>query len=271
MLELHEKYGDIVRIAPNQLAYASAQGWKEIYGHRTGHAQSQLPKNQLDFQPVAPGVAPGILRANDEEHSRLRRLVSHAFSAKALEDQEPLILEYVNRMTSTLAGEAPKGPQDMVAWYNWTTFDLIGDLAFGEPFHCLTEKAYHPWIKTIFDAIKIGLCVNHLRYYPQVYAIVMSLMPKSVLVKQRRHYAQSRDKIARRLEKGATERPDFMTFVLRNQGTDKGLSLPEMVSTGSTMVLAGSETTATLLSGVTYMLCTHPDKMEKILHEIRVS
>ena len=26
---------------------------------------------------------------------------------------------------------------DMNKWYNFTTFDLIGDLAFGEPFGCL--------------------------------------------------------------------------------------------------------------------------------------
>jgi hypothetical protein len=35
------------------------------------------------------------------------------------------------------------------------------------------------------------------------------------------------------------------------------------------LVLAGSETTATLLSGCTYLLLTHPDKMEKLKQEVR--
>lgn len=35
------------------------------------------------------------------------------------------------------------------------------------------------------------------------------------------------------------------------------------------LVLAGSETTASLLAGVTYLLCKHPDVMAKVTREVR--
>jgi len=37
--DFHEKYGNCVRWAPNQVTFTSAQAWKDIYGH--GHAELQ--------------------------------------------------------------------------------------------------------------------------------------------------------------------------------------------------------------------------------------
>lgn len=62
-----------------------------------------------------------------------------------LRDQEPLIRTYVdlliNRLHRRIQNNRPT--VDLVSWYNWTTFDLIGDLAFGVPFNCLRDESYH--------------------------------------------------------------------------------------------------------------------------------
>lgn len=47
MHELHEKYGPVVRFAPNEITYISAQAWKDIYGHRKGQEQSESPTYTL--------------------------------------------------------------------------------------------------------------------------------------------------------------------------------------------------------------------------------
>ena len=54
-------------------------------------------------------------------------------------------------------------------------------------------------------------------------------------------------------------------------GKDIGMTRDEMVSTASLLVLAGSETTATLLSGATYLLLRHLDVMAKLIMEIRTA
>lgn len=33
MLDIHHKYGDVVRIAPNELSFYSPQSYQDIYGH----------------------------------------------------------------------------------------------------------------------------------------------------------------------------------------------------------------------------------------------
>lgn len=47
------------------------------------------------------------------------------------------------------------------------------------------------------------------------------------------------------------------------------MSFEQLSANAEILVLAGSETTATLLSGCTYLLLTNPDKMEKLKHEVR--
>lgn len=43
MADLHEEYGPVVRIAPDELAFAGPDAWKDIYGTHNG--KMSLPKN----------------------------------------------------------------------------------------------------------------------------------------------------------------------------------------------------------------------------------
>jgi cytochrome P450 len=47
------------------------------------------------------------------------------------------------------------------------------------------------------------------------------------------------------------------------------MPLQKLETNSSTLIIAGSETTATLLSGVTYLLLTSPDSLAKLTTEIR--
>ena len=38
--ELHEKYGDIIRLAPDEISFASEQAWSDIYTFRRGHKRT---------------------------------------------------------------------------------------------------------------------------------------------------------------------------------------------------------------------------------------
>ena len=46
------------------------------------------------------------------------------------------------------------------------------------------------------------------------------------------------------------------------------MTLPELQENGSLLIIAGSETTATLLAGVTYFLLMNPVALEKLENEI---
>ncbi|KAF4302802.1 putative cytochrome p450 protein [Botryosphaeria dothidea] len=273
----HDRYGQVVRLAPDQLSFTSVEAWRDIYGHKVA-GRGGMPKDLRFYGPDSAGFN-GIIRTNDEDHARHRRLLAHAFSDKALREQEPLIRKYVDLLAERLGDVAripwssPASAVDMVRMYNYTTFDIMGDLAFGEALGLLERAEYTPWVASIFGTIRAGVLIGTINNnFPSLGAVIRRfLVPQSLLEKRKAHARYSEQRVDARLAK-QTDRPDIWTFVLRHSEADgKGLRLAEMHADGSTLMLAGTETTATLLSGLTYHLLLNPAKMALLTREIRAA
>jgi cytochrome P450 len=116
--ELHQKYGDVVRIAPNELSYIHPEGWNEIYGHR--HGKPEIIKDPAFYSTVASGPE-GLFRASQERHGYLRKQLSHSFSEKAMREQEDTIRFQADLMISQLKRNINKDGTKIVnfnRWYN---------------------------------------------------------------------------------------------------------------------------------------------------------
>ncbi|KAJ3753813.1 cytochrome P450 monooxygenase pc-bph [Lentinula raphanica] len=148
---LHEKYGRIVRIAPNHVSIASPDALQTIYAHGNGALKS-------DFYDAFVSIQRGLFNTRDRiEHTRKRKLVSHIFSQKSVLEFEPYIRVYIKELSEQwsrlykLALEGQQGNEgqgqgggwygrngrlwmDALPWCNYLAFDIIGDLAFGAPF-----------------------------------------------------------------------------------------------------------------------------------------
>lgn len=122
---LHDRYGSIVRIAPNRISCNNATAIKEVYGHQPG--RTDLIKDpELYIMP--PGGVRGMGESDDINHARQRRYLAPAFSAKAVEEQEYLMQEVTELLVKRLK-ERVGQEVDLVPWFDWTLFDLIGNLA----------------------------------------------------------------------------------------------------------------------------------------------
>ncbi|KAL6233103.1 hypothetical protein BDW75DRAFT_252217 [Aspergillus navahoensis] len=266
MRRFHIRYGPAVRFGPNEVSFITADAWKAIYGH--GH--TQLPKvmhSAADPQD--------IISSNDADHSRYRRALSHAFSAKALQEQEPLIQGYVDKLISRLKGVAESGrADDLVKWFNLTTFDLIGDLAFGEPFGGLESAEYHHWVSTIFQSVKANPFIFLKDAYPLLArCLIRAFIPKSIMQAKRKQAEHSRLTVQKRLSSNTHNRLDFMDSMLRSRSdrekAQDALTDSEIVANSNILIIAGSETTATLLSGTVYWILRSPDALDRVVHEVR--
>ena len=72
------------------------------------------------------GVESIINVRSEVNHGRMRRVLAHGFSEKAVREQEPLIQEYVDLLMQSLHAAAVEGPQNIVSWYELVSFDVIG-------------------------------------------------------------------------------------------------------------------------------------------------
>lgn len=123
VLQLHKKYGEAVRISPNEVSFISGEtAWQDIYGLRIGKHKGHL-STQKDRATYAPDIEhANIITSNDEDHARIRKTLSHAFSERALAQQESLVQGYVDLLVSRLKDVAAREsgkPQDITKWYNW--------------------------------------------------------------------------------------------------------------------------------------------------------
>jgi cytochrome P450 len=263
---LHERYGDVVRIRPGTLSFSSSQASKDILVCKPGH--EQLKKDpELFFK--SPNGAWSILSVpSDADHSRYRRLLSTGFSQRAIRDQEIILKTYVDLLIQGLHQRAREGPQDMVSWFTWITFDVIGDLTFDRSFDCLRNQSYHEWIPFVFGGVKGVLIRSELSRYPLISKIMMWLDREKILASRERGFRFTEERVNYRIA-SATDRVDLLANILGREGKEREMSRAEIEATSSTLILGGSDTTATLLAGTVYYLLQNPHTKQKLVAEIR--
>lgn len=83
------------------------------------------------------------------------------------------------------------------------------------------------------------------------------------------HLRNSREKTIRRLADPDRDHTDFMYHILINNESKKSLSQTEIILNMALFISAGTDTTATALTGWTYFVCTHPKVYSRLVKEIR--
>ena len=266
---LHLTYASpIVRISPSELSFTSSEAWRDIYSYRPGRAPFE---KDLGVYGKPPNGVHSLLTAPNDDHARMRRVLDHAFSDKAYREQAPIVVGYIDNLVKRLQHQIDgpsHGRVDPVKWYNWMSFDVIGDLSFGRSFDCLKTQTYHPWVEMIFGNLK-GICLmGACNRFTILRCVLPFLIPKRIIRMMKEHWEATTANVESRLKLG-TDRSDFMSPILtHNKGEKSHLSHEELMSNASLFVIAGSESIATNLSGTTYYLLKNPDAMKRIKHEI---
>ncbi|KAL9093841.1 MAG: hypothetical protein Q9165_003764 [Trypethelium subeluteriae] len=264
ILKIHNQYGEVVRTSPDEISFITASAWRDIYGP----GRTEFFKKDMKVYPRMVENVDSILTADNANHPRHRKLINYAFSERALRAQEPLFQTYVDQLVHKLRDSiGTEASVDLVKWYNWTTFDIIGHLGFGEPFGCLEGKDYHPWVAMIIEHIKGGAYLSASKRYSFLIPIMRRLIPKELIAKRNAQLALTKEKVARRVATDSSD-ADFLSFILK-ENNEKGLSRAELEVDASILIIAGSETTATTMSGTTYYLLKYPETLERLKAEVR--
>ncbi|KAL8791875.1 MAG: hypothetical protein Q9195_005537 [Heterodermia aff. obscurata] len=261
LLQLHIQYGHTVRIAPNELSYTHEAAWKTIYGHR----KEEMGKDPI-FRLHTPTGAQNILVADRETHTRQRRLLAHAFSESALREQEPILQLYARKLLDHLSDECHTGPLDMVAWLTFVSSDLIGHMTFGESFGCLEKAHDAPFVRAV-TVMASELTAIQIWKYWGVMGIHDFFKPKRLVSQRVKHIRMAMQTVQRRIEKGSEHR-DFLHYILSAKD-NKAMSPEEINVNAFSLNIAGSESTATALSGAVFFILTHPSIYQRLVEEIR--
>jgi averantin hydroxylase len=164
----------------------------------------------------------------------------------------------------------------MTKWLQWATFDVMGDLAFGESFESLPQRKTHPWQQFLLDNIAALVFIG-IAERMGLAKLVKLLTPPSLLQAVEGFYQRSSEQMDRRIALGK-DRGDFLDHILKHDlitsdkpdiGSQKGMRVEELKSIASDIAIAGSETSSTLLTGLLYQLLINPHVLKKLVHEVR--
>ncbi|MBB6172853.1 hypothetical protein HNR23_002913 [Nocardiopsis mwathae] len=182
-----------------------------------------------------PYLAESVLDADGADHTRLRKLVSRAFTVRRVNELRPRVEEITEQLLDRLPGEAEDG-----------VVDLIEHFAYPMPITVICEMVGVPdedrplWLKWSHDLVSTDT--------DAMGAAVVELVDHLKAMVERRR---------------AAPRDDLIDALIRIQDEDGSrLGEAELVTMVLSLVVAGHETTAHLLGNGTAALLTHPDQLE---------
>ncbi|RAL15170.1 cytochrome P450 [Aspergillus homomorphus CBS 101889] len=277
----HDRYGEVVRMAPNELCYISPQAVSDIFTRRNG--LYSLPKDENLFNTTL--MEPGTLTiAKEDEHPRLRHMLAPAFSTKALQEQETILQRNVDLLIGQMHDRAARNDTvDLKTWYNFTSFDIVGDFAFGQSFGSLERSRPHEWVQFVLDYIQVATYMHVARRFYPLDKLLLRLVPRAMMEHRAEHTRMALEIVQQRIDRDpVVDRRDFVHYMLRavdpaatnEKGggkKDQVVSTRDVEKQANILILAGSDSTATTLSFATYFLTQRPSCMVTLRRELRAN
>ena len=190
------------------------------------------------------GGAKSILNLDPPDHTRLRRLVSKAFTPRQIELLRPGIEQMVD---AALDDAADRGG-----------IELIDDLAFPVPFQVISELLDMPtdradelrdWSQALTASLEPAATLTDL---DAAEAAVLALVPYLIQVIEERRSAPG---------------DDLLSALLAVEDDGDVLSFEELISFVVLLYVAGHETTVNLIGNGTLALLRHPDQLDRWRHD----
>lgn len=259
---LHDKYGPVVRVAPDELSYADSQSWKDIYGSHPSRPKGM--RKDVDFiRAFEDEDLPATILTADEAHAaKLRRVFASAFSRQALAAHEQSIVRYADALVQKLYGSEQR-PVDIVDLYKYTLFEIQFNLQMSESLSLLDSPDYAPWVQSQLGFMRAGTTVGALASFPWIRKISVFLMPKIIQAQKKLFSHVLHAKMNLRLSTTESKN-DIMS-----KQSDKGLSEADIRANMHVLLIAGNDTTSSLLAGLTVFLLNNRVVLEKLKRQIR--
>ncbi|KAL1951367.1 hypothetical protein VTO73DRAFT_516 [Trametes versicolor] len=254
--QLHRRYGDVVRVGPNELSISNAAAIHPLMGTAGLHKGPQW-----GARAATQAVPPLIALGDPKEHLRRRKPWNRAFSVASLKDFEPMVARRTQQLVDLLSSK--KGEVNMSKWFSWFTYDLMSDMAFGggsEMMRNGDEGSVWPLLE---DGLVNSDTFGHLPWTADYVRKLPSLGSK---MKEMRTFCIRRT--AERVKLGNNSTKDLFYYLNNEDGAEATPPLSQVVADGALAVVAGSDTTSSVISNLIFFVLTHPEVYARLRTEV---
>jgi cytochrome P450 len=229
-------YEDVVATLRDPEHFSSSNRLIELLDQLPDEIRSQADPIRHHYSTT------GLIHADPPDHSRLRSLISKAFSARVIQLMEPRIQGIVNELVGAVAD---KGRMDVVSDLAYPLPAIVIAELLGAP--AADRDRFKRWSDDIVAFQGTG------RAIPE--AIERS---RDGLVEMRGYLADLFEDHRR------SPRDGLLGNLVRAEEAEGGLTTEELYSTCVTFLIAGHETTTSLITNGLYTLLRHPDQLAAV-------
>jgi cytochrome P450 len=207
---------------------------EQIIGHGELHPLFSLIGKRMTF-------------TDPPQHTRLRRIVSKAFTPPAVAALRPRVQKYVDELLDRVQGRG--------------RMDVIADLAFPLP-------------ATVIMGL-LGVPVqarDQVKAWSDEFMLVLSSNPSTIPVESYTRAAEAAGRLTEHFSHLVDERrkrpqDDLLTVLVHAEDEGDRLSEEELYGTANVLMVAGHETTTNLIGNGLLALLRHPDQLRRVREE----
>ncbi|KAI8966500.1 cytochrome P450 monooxygenase-like protein [Daldinia sp. FL1419] len=284
--QLFQIYGDRIRSAPNTVLFCDPKAYTDIHNIKSN-------VRRASFYPVfqMKHHEPMTITVSDvSEHTRRRRRLLPIFNEKSLHAASIFIIDHVERWIQILTedNEIPtewSSPINLARKFDFLTFDISGDLNFGASFG--SKEPTEVSGKLIPDYVSQFLRFHYIiarSPFADLFLwmrprgldfIIDSITPSPVKTFNEFLYNSVTKRLA--LQKEQAEKPEAERrqdlFHFLHEAKDPDTSCPaynesDLRGESTLLLIAGSDTTSTALTGIFFCLTGDPRRYQKLVDEI---
>ncbi|OAP61728.1 hypothetical protein AYL99_03931 [Fonsecaea erecta] len=264
---LHQRYGDVVRYGPNELSFINPDDVTFIHG-----AQSfNLRRGPwYDGNPGRAGHNTLVMAStrNVENHKVRRRIWDKAFTANALKSYESRIILLTDRLIKHCEGKDGT-VIDVSADVDHFSFDIMGDLGFGEDFGMIegTNKESLEWAGLLHSYMRMLSIIRPVPWFKELYKwLPIDRERKRSGLDFVRFTAK---RFEARYQRGKAAGGDIFEYLLQpDPKTGIQLNKSQVAEEAIVVVVGGSDTSSICMTFAFYYLLTNPDSYKKAQEEV---
>ncbi|KAF2243918.1 cytochrome P450 monooxygenase-like protein, partial [Trematosphaeria pertusa] len=254
---LHQQYGDIVRIGPNEVVVFRADGVPAVHGPGSRCTKApwydMLQKDRSIHATRKPHL-----------HQARRKIWDQGFGMKALRSYQKRVNTHVDSLSKNISkrvGEAINCTQ----LFLFFGFEVMGDTAFGSGFGMLETNEEHPIVQIMRSGIYI---IGRLTPVPWLVTVLTSLPGANADFKRLEAYAEKSIIARSKMDRDPDDVMSKLIAAARDPKDPDKIDFHWLGGDAMVIIIAGSDTVSIALAFLFYHLALLPVHIAKLRDEL---
>ncbi|KAI0145540.1 cytochrome P450 [Xylariaceae sp. FL1272] len=263
-----KQYGDVVRIAPNEVVFVRPQALADIYGTHTGSIESFAKTDINERGDKHNGL---VWETDPVRHRMVAKQISPAFSGRALRAKEPTLHKHIDLFVEQMKklGGGSEGVR-LDKWMNWLAVDLSADMAYNSQMNAMRDLQDPKYLSVLLGFNKFSTVIQVSRRFPLLAPLKVLFLPMSMMTSFAEIKEAARQEVYKRLNRTSKpEHLDFFEQIVPDSFPTDPDEVRHLEQVAAQLLFAGYEPTSVWFFGTLFHLLNAPTCLAILKTEIR--